>query len=82
MELIGEEELMDIGNNCMHCNEDTSSGSGRFVNRVPATLYLFPEYEAEDDEGTVIFPDGEYCDGYTCEECYRGLIRRIVTVAK
>ena len=66
MELIGEEELMDIGNNCVHCNKDTSFGTGKFVNRIPADA----DYEAEDKEGNIIFADGEYRDGYACEECY------------
>ena len=26
----------DIGNKCIYCFEDTSFGSGRFVNRIPA----------------------------------------------
>jgi len=27
---------VDIGDNCVHCLKDTSFGSGRFVNRIPA----------------------------------------------
>ena len=57
---------MDIGNNCVHCNKDTSFGTGKFVNRIPADA----DYEAEDTEGNIIFADGEYRDGYACEECY------------
>ena len=26
----------DLGNKCVHCKNDTSYGSGRFVNRYPA----------------------------------------------
>jgi len=26
----------DIGNKCINCFKDTSFGSGRFVNRIPA----------------------------------------------
>ena len=36
---------MDIGNNCVSCNQDTSFGSGRFVNRIPADA----EYESLDE---------------------------------
>jgi len=28
--------MKDIGNNCVFCLKDTSFGSGRFVNRIPA----------------------------------------------
>ena len=56
---------MDIGNNCVHCNKDTSFGSGRFVNRIPADA----DYQAEDDKGSIIFAEGEYRDGYACESC-------------
>ena len=31
-------EKIDIGNRCVECNEDTSFGSGRFVNRIPASV--------------------------------------------
>ena len=30
-------EIKDIGNKCIYCFKDTSFGSGRFVNRIPAT---------------------------------------------
>ena len=57
---------MDIGNNCVHCNKDTSFGTGKFVNRIPADA----DYEAEDEEGNIIFDADEYREGYACEECY------------
>jgi hypothetical protein len=57
--------MSDIGNRCVHCGEDTSFGSGRFVNRIPADA----DYEATDSEGKVIFAEGEYRDGYACAEC-------------
>ena len=56
---------MDIGNNCVCCNKDTSFGSGRFVNRIPADA----EYESLDEKGHVIFAEDEYRDGYLCESC-------------
>lgn len=56
---------MDIGNNCVCCNKDTSFGSGRFVNRIPADA----EYESLDEKGHVIFAENEYRDGYLCESC-------------
>ena len=57
--------MTDIGNRCVHCGEDTSFGSGRFVNRIPADA----DYEATDSEGKIIFADGEYRDGYACPDC-------------
>ena len=30
------EKLKDLGNLCIDCKEDTSMGSGKFVNRIPA----------------------------------------------
>ena len=50
-------EKIDIGNKCVECNEDTSFGSGRFVNRIPASVDTTcgdKEYEIE---------------GYLCPEC-------------
>lgn len=55
----------DIGHRCVHCGEDTSFGSGRFVNRIPADSNT----EALDKDGNVIFKEGEYRDGYACAEC-------------
>ena len=56
---------MDIGNRCVCCGEDTSFGSGNFVNRIPADA----DYESLDEQGNVIFADGEYRDGYLCPDC-------------
>ena len=47
---------VDLGNKCVHCKEDTSFGSGKFVNRYPVF--------GLDPDGTGI----EY-DGYCCDEC-------------
>ena len=49
-------KTVDIGNKCVHCKEDTSFGSGKFVNRYPVF--------GLDPDGTGI----EY-DGYCCDEC-------------
>jgi hypothetical protein len=57
----------DIGNKCVSCNQDTSFGSGRFVNRIPAD----GDYESLDEQGNTIFSDGEYRDGFLCPECNR-----------
>jgi hypothetical protein len=47
--------VVDYGQRCVFCGEDTSFGSGRFVNRLGADTY--------DEEKK------EYRDGYACAEC-------------
>ena len=47
---------IDLGSQCVHCRNDTSFGSGRFVNRYPVS--------GLDPDGSGI----EY-DGYCCDEC-------------
>lgn len=54
-----------IGNRCVDCGKNTSLGSGRFVNRIPADA----DYESIDDQGNIIFAEGEYRDGYLCPDC-------------
>ena len=56
---------MNIGHRCVHCGEDTSFRSGRFVNRIPADA----DHEVTDKNGKVIFEADEYRDGYACAEC-------------
>ena len=43
--------MSDIGNRCVDCGKDTSFGSGRFVNRIPADA----DYESIDEQGKTIF---------------------------
>lgn len=57
--------MSDIGNRCVDCGKDTAFGSGRFVNRIPADA----DYESIDNEGNIIFAEGEYRDGYLCPNC-------------
>ena len=47
---------VDLGNKCVHCREDTSFGSGKFVNR-------YPVFDLDPD-GT-----GTEYDGYCCDDC-------------
>ena len=35
---------INIGNGCIECHKDTSEGSGRFVNRIPADNDVFDGY--------------------------------------
>ena len=48
-------KVIDCKNKCVHCGEDTSLGSGRFVNRIPGDVY--------DDDAKALR------DGYACAEC-------------
>ena len=48
-------EIIDIGNLCTHCHNDTSFGSGRFVNRIPSETetesgYMCPGCQPSEDE--------------------------------
>ena len=47
---------VDLGNLCVHCRNDTSFGSGRFVNRYPVKNL--------DVDG-----NGIEETGYCCDEC-------------
>jgi len=49
----------DIGNYCVDCLQDTSVGTGRFVNRIPADRWV------EDEDGNYL---GDRI-GYLCAEC-------------
>ena len=48
---------IDIGNQCVDCRQDTSYGSGKFVNRIPASV---------DREIGGLWVGLE---GYQCAEC-------------
>ena len=52
-------DVLDIGNECVHCRKDTSFGSGRFVDRYPAQI---------DDEENNISLEGYCCN--VCEQEY------------
>jgi len=63
---------IDIGDECVDCFQDTSFGSGRFVNRIPAHV----DRQAGDiDEKwfdkSVFIPDDLWIglEGYQCAEC-------------
>jgi len=49
-------KTINMGNNCVSCGHDTSFGSGRFVNRIPASV----------SSGI----DEEEREGYMCQQCY------------
>jgi len=57
---INGEDKVYIGNDCVHCRQDTSYGSGRYVNRYPAEIY------SEEEEAIV--------EGYCCDECEQDYI--------
>jgi len=49
-------EIIDKGDMCLHCREDTKFGSGKFVNRYPV-FGLF-NYDLQQEE-----------NGYCCDDC-------------
>ena len=55
-----KEYVMDIniGNECVDCRQDTSFGSGRFVNRIPAYV-----------DREVLHGEFIGIEGYQCAEC-------------
>ena len=42
-------EVIDIGILCVHCRQDTSFGSGRFVNRYP--VYGLENQDGQKEDG-------------------------------
>ena len=40
--------MTDIGNKCVYCFNDTSFGSGKFVNRISASTDDLDGYSCED----------------------------------
>lgn len=52
-------ETIDVGQRCCFCGEDTSFGSGKFVNRIPCST----------DTETDVFAEGQLRHGYQCAEC-------------
>lgn len=58
-------EAKCIGDHCVECGEDTSFGSGRFVNRIPADRDL-----DEDSPFKHLIKEGySRVDGYLCADC-------------
>ena len=47
----------DIGNKCVECLEDTSFGSGKFVDRIPADNGVYDGYMCEN------------CQMVDCDKC-------------
>ena len=48
-------EVINIGDECVECGEDTAFGTGKFINRIPAEV----QESAEHDR----------IDGYMCGDC-------------
>lgn len=69
---------MNIGNKCIECKNDTSLGSGRFVNRIPASNENHDGYMCVDcqsiecdkcSEMTINFTFGNEDYWCLCDEC-------------
>jgi hypothetical protein len=56
----------EAGDLCVYCGKDTSFGSGRFVNRVVASVMAEDSALAED---AAMF-GAEVVEGYACAECF------------
>ena len=49
----------NIGERCVQCLQDTSFGSGKYVNRIPADNGLYDGYECSD------------CQSCECDVCLK-----------
>jgi hypothetical protein len=58
--------IYEAGDCCVYCGEDTSFGSGRFVNRVVASVDVASSYIADEPEAA----DFLEVEGYACAECF------------
>ena len=58
---------IDIGNKCVSCFKDTSFGSGRFVNRIPAGTDEYEGYQCPE------------CQMIECDECEKLSLEYIMT---
>ena len=71
------EKLKDLGNLCIDCKEDTSFGSGKFVNRIPADDGEVSGFMCADcqmvecdscEQKVYEYSTSE--QGWFCEDCY------------
>jgi hypothetical protein len=59
--------ILDAGDQCVWCNQDTSFGSGRFVDRIPvSTEPEAVDWLEEEDKGIY-----DFVEGYGCTDCYQ-----------
>jgi hypothetical protein len=58
-------EPVNMGNLCVWCRQDTSFGSGKFVNRIPVVTDVasLPYHIFWEDDSTPV-------EGFGCEACY------------
>jgi len=68
--------IIDIGNKCVECKNDTSFGSGRFVNRIPAGNDEFEGYLCTECRlmtcemcGEEVVEYGGYNNMIVCDDC-------------
>jgi hypothetical protein len=57
--------IYEAGDCCVYCGEDTSFGSGRFVNRISASVDVASSYIADEPEAA----DFIEVEGFACAEC-------------
>ena len=61
-----ERMTIDIGNKCVSWFKDTSFGSGRFVNRIPAGTDKYEGYQCPE------------CQMIECDECHKETLEYFV----
>ena len=69
--------IIDVGDKCVECKNDTSFGSGRFVNRLPAGNDEFEGYLCTECRlmtcemcGEEAIDYGGYNGMIVCDDCY------------
>lgn len=62
-----EQREFDAGTLCIWCANDTSPGSGRFVNRIPATTDI---ENSVFHRAKTLRDMYDFVSGYGCEQCY------------
>jgi len=63
-----QDKILNIGNLCTWCGEDTSFGSGKFVNRIP--VYTDIASTTYGESMTLSAEGYTHIEGFGCEACY------------
>lgn len=61
------DKVFDAGSLCVWCANDTSPGSGKFVNRIPADTDI---ENSIFNRAKTLRDMYDFVNGYGCEECY------------
>ena len=58
--------IYEVDGLCVYCGKDVTFGSGRFVNRVVASIDMEDSFLADEPEAA----DFSIVEGYACAECF------------